>query len=359
MPASPTHQAPEPTVHDLLIVGGGPVGLFAAYYAGLRQMSVAIIDSLEELGGQLTCLYPEKYIYDVAGFPKVLAKDLARSLIAQGLQYHPTLCLGQTIRRLDRDEACGCFVITSDQAVHRARAILLCAGAGAFQPKKLALPGADQLEGRGVYYFVKERAAFAGQRVLVVGGGDSAIDWALNLEEVARHLTLIHRRNVFRAHEHSVRRLEQTQAEILTCFELKGFDVAADALAGAVVEHNQTGERRHLAVDAILVQVGFLSSLGPIREWPVEIVGHSIRVDSHMRTCTPGIYAAGDVASYEGKLKLIATGFGEAAIAVNAAKTALDPKARYFPGHSSELAGQPAGVVVRGRHGQPAHGRAG
>src|SRR4051794_5646955 len=199
---------------DLAIIGGGPTGLFAAFYAGLRQMSVKIIDSLETLGGQLVTLYPEKYIYDVAGFPKVLAKDLSTNLVAQALQYHPQVCLGEQVRTLDFDEQSRTYTIHASRSEHKARSILIAAGVGSFVPKTLAIDEAEKFEGRGLHYFVKSIDAFANQRVLIVGGGDSAVDWANMLGPVASHVTLIHRRDQFRAHEDSVKKMRQTKTDI-------------------------------------------------------------------------------------------------------------------------------------------------
>lgn len=337
--------APADDIYDITIIGGGPVGLFAAFYAGLRHMRTKIIDSLEELGGQLTTLYPEKYIYDVPGFPRILARDLANNLIEQALQYHPAVCLGETVTQVAHEADQQLYRITTGKAQHLTRTAVLCAGAGAFQAKKLPLPDTEKWDGKGIYYFVRTKSVFAGKRVLIVGGGDSAVDWALNLQDTASHVTVIHRRNVFRAHEDSVRKLQKTDAQILTFFELKALVEEHGTLTGAVIVNNQTQEERTLAIDAILVQVGFISSLGPLRHWPVKIQGSSILVNAHMQTNMPGIFAAGDVALYDGKLKLIATGFGEAAIAVNYAKTLVDPASRAFPGHSSELTPQEQSVV--------------
>src|SRR5688500_7315048 len=189
---------------DVAIIGAGPTGLFAAFYAGLRQMSIKLLDSLEILGGQLTTLYPEKYIYDVAGFPKVLSKDLSKGLEEQALQYNPTVCLGEQVQDVPYDEATKLFMIKTQKGTHAARAVILAAGVGAFQPKTLPLPNAKQYEGKGLYYFVKSVAEFAGKKVLIVGGGDSAVDWANMLAPVAELVTVIHRRDQFRAHEDSV-----------------------------------------------------------------------------------------------------------------------------------------------------------
>jgi thioredoxin reductase len=331
---------------DLIIIGGGPTGLFAAFYAGLRKIRVAIVDSLDSLGGQLTALYPEKYIFDVPGFPQILARELADRLIEQAKRYEPTILLGQTVRQLERAPADTHFALhTSDQML-QTRTILIAAGAGAFTPKKLLVPGAAELEGESIFYSVPTRERFRGQRVLVVGGGDSAVDTALHLQEVAAHVTLIHRRNQFRAHEATVQQMIANGVQVLTFREIAALEQVDGKLEAAVVINNQNREQRTLPVDAIVAQLGFSTSLGPLHDWPILIKGGSIPVDSHMQTSVPGIFCAGDVAAYDGKLKLIATGFGEAAVAVNFAKTLLDPTAKAFPGHSSELSPQQNIVTV-------------
>jgi thioredoxin reductase (NADPH) len=334
-PGSPTLPSPDGSV-DLAIIGGGPVGLFAAFYAGLRHMSVKIIDSLEELGGQLVTLYPEKYIYDVAGFPKVLAKELAHNLIEQGMQYGAVAALGEQVQRLEFDESGRMYTLVTPTARHRARSILICAGVGAFQPKTLTLPNAEKFHHHGLYHFVRELAPFYGKRVLIVGGGDSAVDWANMLAPIAAEVTLIHRRDGFRAHEDSVAKMRQTKTKIKVFYELDSID-GDDKVQRAVIYHNKTGEREMLDIDAVLVNIGFNNALGPITDWGLEIEAGAIKVDSMMHTNRPGIFAAGDICTFPGKLKLIATGFGEACIAVNFAKHYLDPNANVFPGHSSNM----------------------
>ena len=321
---------------DLAIIGGGPTGLFAAFYAGLRQMSVKIVDSLETLGGQLVTLYPEKYIYDVAGFPKVLAKDLAANLIEQAMQYHPAVCLGEKVATLDFIEAESCYDIRTNTATHAARAILIAAGVGSFVPKTLPLANARDYVGRGLHYFVKSMEPFKGSRVLIVGGGDSAVDWANMLAPVAAKVTLIHRRDQFRAHEDSVRRMRQTAADIRVFHELKSIS-GNGHVSQATIYDNRSKAEQTLDVDHVLVNIGFESNLGPIKDWGLEIEGGQIKVDSMMQTSRPGIFAAGDICFFPGKLKLIATGFGEACTAVNFAKHYLDPAANIFPGHSSNM----------------------
>ncbi len=337
-------------IFDLTIIGGGPVGLYGAYYAGLRQMRTKIIDSLDQLGGQLATLYPEKYIYDVAGFPRVVARDLVNNLIEQAQQYQPEVQLSQTVKTLNRDENSQCYAITTEAGLHLTRTVLICAGAGAFHPRRLAVPGAEQWEGRGIHYAVTNKQVFAGKRLIIIGGGDSALDWAMNLHGVASHITIIHRRNQFRAHEESVSKTMKMGIPILTFWELKSLSITDNTITGAVLYNNQTHEERTIHADVILPQLGFISSLGAIKDWPIHIQGHSIMVDQKMQTNLPGVFAAGDVAGFDGKLKLIATGFGEAATAVNFAKTLLDPKAKAFPGHSSELGPQTLTTIVPGKH---------
>jgi len=321
---------------DLAIVGGGPTGLFAAFYAGLRGMSVKLIDSLDVLGGQLSTLYPEKYIYDVAGFPRILAKDLAANLVEQAMQYQPQTALGEQVRELHFDELSRIYTIQTDKGAHPARAVLIAAGVGSFQPKTLPLSDAAQYEGLGLHYFVKEVGALAGRRILIVGGGDSAVDWANMLAPIAAEVTLIHRRDQFRAHEDSVAKMQAGRTIVKLFHELKA--IGGDGkIESALIYDNRSNREETLSVDAVLVNIGFNSSLGPIKNWGLEIEGGSIKVDAMMQTNRPGIFAAGDIATFPGKLKLIATGFGEACVAVNYAKHYLDPSANIFPGHSSNL----------------------
>ncbi|HUO09652.1 MAG TPA: NAD(P)/FAD-dependent oxidoreductase [Phycisphaerae bacterium] len=347
-----------PDLHDLTILGAGPTGLFAAYYAGLRRMSTKIIDSLDSLGGQLTALYPEKFIFDIPGFPRILARDLARNLVEQATQANPTICLNELITTLepiteipDHAEQIPppLYKLTSANSIHYTRTLLIAAGAGAFSPKKLPLPDAARFENHALFYSVPQKSLFAGKNLLIIGGGDSAIDWALNLQSTARKITLIHRRNQFRAHEDSLRQIQATPTQILPFFELDALLPSSTndhSLTAAIIRNNQTHETRTLPVDAILVQIGFNSSLGPLKNWPLQIDRNSIPVNPEMETSLPGIFAAGDICSYPAKLKLIATGFAEALTAVNYAKTRIDPSARPFPGHSSEMTPQPQSMAT-------------
>ncbi|MFC7393122.1 NAD(P)/FAD-dependent oxidoreductase [Scopulibacillus cellulosilyticus] len=320
-------------VYDITIIGGGPTGLFAAFYGGLRQMKVKIIESLPELGGQLTALYPEKYIYDVAGFPKVLARDLVKNLEEQALMFNPAVVLGESVEKVEKQE--DHFVLSTDKSSHYSKTIIITAGVGAFQPRGLGIEAAEKYEGKNLHYFVKDVQAFKDKRVLVCGGGDSAVDWALTLEPVAKEVFLTHRRDKFRAHEHSVEQLKQSTVQIKTPYQIIDVDGNDEKLTSVVLDNKEQSET--LTVDDVIVSYGFVSSLGAIKDWGLEIEKNSIIVNSKMETNIEGIYAAGDVCTYDGKVKLIATGFGEAPTAVNNAKTYIDPKAKTQPKHSTSM----------------------
>jgi ferredoxin/flavodoxin---NADP+ reductase len=320
---------------DVTIVGGGPVGLFAAFYAGLRGMSVRIVDSLPQLGGQLIALYPEKYVYDMPGFPEVLARDLAEQMVRQGLQFDPELALEETAETLEKVGE-GYVVHTRKGLELPTRTVIVSAGAGAFTPTRIGVAREEEFEGRGIFYGVKERALFQDRDLVIVGGGDSACDWCLNLEPIARRIVLVHRRDRFRAHEDSVRKVRDSRVEMkLWCAvkELHG----EGALEAITIENSQTKEVEVLQTSAVIVNIGFKSSLGPIKDWGLNIEKNQILVDHKYETNLPGVFAVGDVCNFDGKLKLIATGVGEAATAVCFAKTYLDPEAKLFPGHSSDM----------------------
>jgi ferredoxin/flavodoxin---NADP+ reductase len=324
---------------DITIIGGGPTGLFAAFYAGMRGATCRIIDSLPELGGQLTALYPEKYIYDVGGYPRVLARDLAAQLAEQGLQFGADVRLEEQVMEL-RPDGDGYIVSTDRGGEYPTRAVLIAGGKGAFSPRALECPGYDDLLGKGIAYHVKDPAAYEGKRVLIVGGGDSAVDWVLNLRGKAKRLILIHRREGFRAHAHSMRLLHEAVAvgdiELLTHREVRS--IQGDSCVRSItIFDNRTDEDEIFEVDAVLSLIGFKPDLGPIGTWGLELERNSIKVNHRLETNIPMVYAVGDIAAYEGKLELIATGFSEAAMAVNHAVHEFNPKARYNPGHSTNL----------------------
>jgi thioredoxin reductase len=323
--------------YDITIIGAGPTGMFGAFYAGLREMKTLLIEALPQPGGQLAVLYPEKFIYDVAGYPCILAKDLVKELWQQAAKFNPDVRFDEQVVHL-RHGADNCLVVTTDKATYRSRTALIAAGIGAFAPNKLDRPGLAEFEGRGIHYFVENADLFRSKRLLIVGGGDSAVDWALTLKDWAQKVTLVHRRADFRAHERSV-------AELMIAEEIEkrlGWEVKEVHGNGHVqavtIFSNQTGEEMTIEVDALLLNLGFKADLGWIKGWGLEFNKRAIAVDGLMATNLPGVYAAGDIAGPKDSvaLTLIATGFAQAVLAVNCAKNYLDPKARIFPGHSSE-----------------------
>lgn len=320
---------------DLIIIGGGPAGMFAAFYGGMRQASVKLIESMPQLGGQLAALYPEKYIYDVAGFPKVTAQELVNNLSKQMELFNTDIRLEEKVLSVKKLEERH-FVVTTNLGEHHAKAIIITAGVGAFQPRRLELEEAEKFEKRNLHYFVNDLSQFKGKKVLISGGGDSAVDWALMLEPIAEQVTLVHRRDKFRAHEHSVEQLMASKVNIITPTEISALH-GEETITKVTLSHIKTQETQEIEVDDVIVNFGFVSSLGPISEWGINIESNSIVVDSRMETSIPGIFAAGDITTYPGKVKLIAVGFGEAPTAVNNAKVYIDPDARLAPGHSSNM----------------------
>ncbi|HXQ29558.1 MAG TPA: NAD(P)/FAD-dependent oxidoreductase [Gemmatimonadales bacterium] len=329
-------------VKDITIIGAGPTGLFGAFYAGMRGASCRLIDNLDHAGGQLAALYPEKYIFDVAGFPKVLAKDLVKGLAEQALQFHAPMHLGEKVIGLRRaSDGAPPFVLVTEKDEYPSRTVLIAGGLGAFTLRKLPLKDVDRWYGRGVFDRVLDPKVFAGKRVLLVGGGDSAFDWAVNLHGIARSIMMIHRRDAFRAHHATVSQVHALCAagkmELRTFWEVKALE-GNDRVERATIFNNKTKEEESVSVDAVIPQLGFLSSLGAIADWGLDFDKGDIKVTSTMATNIPGIFAAGDITTYPGKLKLIATGVAEASIAVNHAVHLINPAAKIAPGHSSNMA---------------------
>jgi thioredoxin reductase len=328
---------PTDDLYDVTVIGAGPVGLYAAYYSGQRHMRTKVIESLAQLGGQCSALYPEKYIFDVAGFPKVYAKELIDMLTEQMAQFNPTINLNTKVTELSSGEEYVTLKTDSGET-HYTKTVIISAGRGAFTPRKIDLSRLDELEGKGVHYFVTDKSALRGKKLLIVGGGDSAFDWALNLSDVAESITLVHRSDQFRAHEDTIAKVLEMPVDVRTFHELKALH-GDERVQGVTVYHNKTMEETHIEIDAVLMNLGFLANLGPIKQWGLDLQGNYIKVNSKMETNIPRVFAAGDGIIYEGKLPLISTGFGDAATAVGHAYVMLHPGSRAYI-HSSEQSGE-------------------
>lgn len=321
---------------DVTIIGGGPTGLFAAFYGGMRGMSVKIIESMPQLGGQLSALYPEKDIYDVAGFPKVGGQKLIDQLEEQARMFNPEVVLDESVQMLEKTTD-DLIRIETNKQIHMSKAVIIAAGVGAFQPRQLKLENEQQYEGKSLHYFVKDLNHFAGKNVMVCGGGDSAVDWALMLEPIAKSVSLTHRRDKFRAHEQSVERLRNSSINIITPYNPTALVGESEQLQQVILQKAKEEETQVFDIDALIVNYGFISSLGPIKDWGLDIEKNSIVVNSRMETSIAGIYGAGDIVTFDGKVNLIATGFSDAATAISSIKTYIDPKARQQPQHSTNM----------------------
>ena len=322
---------------DITVIGAGPTGLFAAFYAGLRGASVQIIDSLEEPGGALTAIYPEKYIYDVIGFPKVLAKDFVAECLSQAMRSDPTIHLKEEVLELQPQDD-GTFHLVTSKTVRRSRSVIVAAGVGAFEPTRLTVDGVTELEGKGVHYFAKRVDDFRDKHVVIVGGGDSAVDWAVTLEPVAKSVNLIHR-SKFRAHEATVEDLERSSVRLhYPGCEVTDVRAGDDGRISSLSFKNGDGDISDLDVDELICAIGFKADPGPMRTWGFNLKRNQIEVDKiTMETTIAGVYGAGDIVTYPAKFKLIATGAAEAVTAVNHAVTHINPDARLDAGHSTTI----------------------
>lgn len=316
---------------DLAIVGAGPAGLYAAYCAGFRGFSVALIDALPEAGGQVTAMYPEKSIFDVAGHPDVKGRDLVDSLMRQAGAYKPIYLLGEQavgLSHTDDDVTVTC----AGGAQVQAKALLITGGIGSFTPRPL--PTGMEWLGKGLVHFVPRLSDHAGKDVVVVGGGDSAFDWAHALHPIAKSVTLVHRRDEFRAHAGTVDLVRGLGVRLITSAEVCAV-AGDDVVSGLTVRYKADGSEETLPADTIVAALGFVANIGPIAEWGLELDKRHVLVNTAMQTNLQRVFAAGDIASYPGKVPLISVGFGEAATAVNNAAPLINPALGTFPGHSS------------------------
>ena len=317
---------------DILIIGAGPAGLYAAYYAGFRGWSVVVMDALPEPGGQITAMYPEKDIFDIAGYPAVKGRTLVENLLASAQPYSPTYVLGEQAVSLATSDEEPAVVTGAAGTSIRAKVVIITGGIGSFTPR--ALPADDGWEGRGLVYFVPRLADHADQDIVIVGGGDSAFDWAYTLQPIARSVSLIHRREQFRAHGAMVDTVRDMGVRLFTSSEASAIR-GTDRVEEVEVTHKQTGEKTVLPAQTVVAALGFIANIGPINDWGIDLQKRRILVDTAMRTNLPRVFAAGDITTYEGKVPLISVGFGEAALAVNNAAPIVEPGMGIFPGHSS------------------------
>jgi thioredoxin reductase (NADPH) len=315
---------------DVVIVGAGPVGLFAVFECGMVRLNCHVVDVLDDVGGQCTALYPEKPIYDIPGFPRVAAAELIVRLRAQAAPFKPVYHLGEQVQALEQQTGGFWRLTTSKGTVIQARAVIVAAGVGAFGPNRPPLPGIEAYEGKSVFYYVTHRENFRGKRIVIAGGGDTAVDWALSLSEVASHVSVIHRRDKFRAAPESEAKLKALakagKIDLVVPYQLQGLDGVGGQLTAVTVESLDGGTRK-IEADVLLPFFGLSMSLGPIADWSLALERNQIVVDpATSATSKSGIFAVGDVVAYPGKLKLILTGFSEAAIAARSAYALIHPE---------------------------------
>lgn len=319
-------------LYDITIIGGGPVGLFTAFYAHLRQAKVKLIDSLPQLGGQPAILYPEKTILDIPAFPKLTGQELTDNLLAQLAPYDTTICLEETLLAIEQGEY---LTLKTTKGLHLTKTLIIAMGGGAFKPRPLEVEKAKQYT--NIHYHVSNLQQYKDKEVVILGGGDSAVDWALAFEPIAKKTTLVHRREAFRALEHSVAALEKSSVTIQTPYTpaaLTGHGAQATELT---LQKVKSPDQLTLSFDHLFVHYGFKSSIGQLKEWGLDLHRNRIMVNRKHETSLPGIYAVGDCCTYEGKVDLIATGLGEAPIAVNHAMNFIYPHEKVQPKHSTSL----------------------
>ena len=313
---------------DVTIIGGGPIGLFTAFYSGMRELKTKVIEFLPYLGGKISYFYPEKILRDLGGIPDISGEDLVKQLVKQATTFQPTIVLGQRVIGLERlqDQT---FVLTSHNGEkHYTKTIILATGYGTLEANKLEVKNAERFEGQNLHYVVRKMKHFQGKRILVSGGGNSAVDFANHLSTIAEQITIVHRRDEFSGHEQDVSKLKNSSIQILTPYKVTELDGTGSIIQKVIIEHLETGEQKEIEVDEVIVNHGFKIDLGPIKEWGLVLDEGRVVVNSKMESSIPGIFAAGDVTSYPNKLTLIAGGFADGPKALNSVKAYLDPEAQ-------------------------------
>ncbi|MEB3701628.1 NAD(P)/FAD-dependent oxidoreductase [Candidatus Bealeia paramacronuclearis] len=314
---------------DVAIIGAGPTGLFAVFECGMMRLKCHVIDPLEMVGGQCSALYPEKPIYDIPAYPKIGAQELIDNLMTQIKPFHPEFHLGQQVMKLERTQGNRWMLSTDHGTTIVAKAVIIAAGVGAFGPNRPPLEGIENYEGQSIFYYVKSRENFRDKRVLIAGGGDSAVDWAISLAEVAKSVGVVHRRPKFRCAPESEAKLHELEKagkiELLIPYQLEGLKGQGDQLDSVVLKSLE-GEEKDYPCDVLLPFYGLAMNLGPILEWDLALHHNHIEVNPQScATSLEGVFAIGDIATYPGKLKLILTGFAEGAHAAHAARAIAHP----------------------------------
>ncbi|MFB4169734.1 NAD(P)/FAD-dependent oxidoreductase [Virgibacillus sp. JSM 102003] len=313
-------------VYDVTIIGGGPVGLFTAFYSGMREMKTKIIEYLPFLGGKVPYFYPEKEIRDIGGIAHITGEKLTDQLIEQAMTFNPTIVLGEQCLHAEKRHD-GTFILTSDNgAKHYTKTIIVATGFGTLKSTKLKLPNAHQFEEKSLDYTIRRLESYRGKRVLLSGGGNSAVDWANELESVADQVTLVYRKTAFTGIESNITKMKNSSVDVKTPYSVDSLVGDEGQISSALVKNLQTNEVEELEIDALIVNHGFEIDLGPIADWGLDMEGGTIKVNGEMATSIPGMFAVGDIANYQHKLQLIAGGFNEGPIAVNSAKLHIHPE---------------------------------
>ncbi|SDX32250.1 NAD(P)/FAD-dependent oxidoreductase [Paenibacillus sp. CF384] len=325
---------------DVTIIGGGPAGLYTAFYSGMREMKTKLIEAREELGGRIL-IYPEKMIWDVGGLTPTLGANLIESLVTQAMTFEPTVVLGQHIIGLERQTDGTIMLTAASGEKHWTRSVVLAIGYGILELAKLEIEGADRFEVTNLHYTVQSLEEFRGKHVLISGGGDSAVDWANMIEPIAASLTVVHRRDKFGGHERNVTKMKESSASVRTPYAVQALHSSnGSAIDRVSITHVETGEVEQLSVDAVIVNHGLRYNFGAIRDWGVEMGEWNAHVSSKMETNLPGVFAAGDFVMHDSKVHLIAGTFTDAVNASNSVKTYLDPaadKTAYVSSHNSRF----------------------
>ncbi|KWX76715.1 NAD(P)/FAD-dependent oxidoreductase [Paenibacillus jilunlii] len=327
-------------LYDVTIIGGGPAGMYTAFYSGMRDLKTKLIEAKEELGGRML-IYPEKMIWDVGGVTPILCRKLIDQLAEQARTFDPTIVLGQQIIAQERQED-GTYILTSATGErHWTRTIILTIGYGILQMAKLEIEGADRYEVTNLHYTVQELEPFRGKRVLISGGGDSAVDWANELEQVAASVTIVHRREQFGGHEKNIARMKASSVQVRvphTVSQLHSSD--GEKIDQVTITHMESGASEQLEVDAVIVNHGLKSDFGPLKDWGLDMGEWWANVSSRLETNLPGVFAAGDFVDYSSKVRLIAGTFTDAVLALNSAKLYMDPdapKVAYVSSHNERF----------------------